>query len=76
MVIPKIKKNIKTKIIEWRFIGMKIENVRKNDWIYGLCTNYNWYRVLEIHWQGNKIYVALERFGHLILNPDEEVDVK
>lgn len=55
---------------------MKIKYVRENDVISGVCTNYQWYRVLDIHWQGNKIYVALESFGHLILDSDEDVAVK
>ena len=55
---------------------MKISNVRVNDVISGICTNYQWYRVLDIHWQGNKIYVALEEYGHLILDKDENVEVK
>lgn len=55
---------------------MKIKNVSVNDVISGICTNYRWYRVLDIHWQGNKIYVALESYGHLILDSDEDVDVK
>lgn len=55
---------------------MKIKYVRENDVISGICTNYNWYLVKDIHWQGNIIYVALEEYGHLILDSDEEVDVK
>lgn len=55
---------------------MRISNVKVNDIISGICTNYYWYRVLDIHWQGDKIYVALEEFGHLILDSDEDVDVK
>lgn len=55
---------------------MKISNVKLNDVISGICTNYRWYRVLDIHWQGSKIYVALEEYGHLILDSDEDVEVR